>query len=539
LKQQYRLNQSERRHLSQDPSQAALTAVGKIKGERRVQAACVARRWLAVAFSIGLLGLVLLSDLGRGTVARALASEPRILGAISEPGGAARAPLALSISGTITNYLPLIGKNYVSERPLWRFGAAKALHSITDYDSTEMKRLRLGWYVDWHVTSEAPRPYGIEYVPVISVKQWKLQGSDWTDWCVGCPYVVPYTYTIQPDPGVIASMASAHPGMTWVIGNEMERIDWATGGQNEMLPEVYAEAYYTLYSLLKSADPSAQVAIGGMVEATPLRLQYLDRVWNEYLTRYSTSTMPVDVWNVHAFVLQEKSCVAHPGDCWGADIPAGLTTTEGVAYTVQDNKNFSLVWSQILALRSWMKAHEQQNKPLILTEYGVNFPDWVNPGQFTPEQLRDSFMYPSFTAFLNTTDTALGYPADGYRLVQRWNWYSLDDDSGYYDGGTFLQSYNGNLFYSGLGAFPQGLAPLGLYWQQYVQNLSEGSSPPYASSQTVLAGAATRAAPSGLPSCPSSVKLRFYELGHSPTWVEGAAETLAPPKLVREVPLCR
>jgi hypothetical protein len=120
-----------------------------------------------------------------------------------------------------------------------------------------------------------------------------------------------------------------------------------------------------------------------------------------------------------------------------------------------------------------MYNHGQQNKPLIVSEYGVLMPDWVSPGDFTPEAVRDSFMYPSFNFFQNATDTVTGYPADSYRLVQRWNWYSLDDDSGGWASGAFNQTYNGNLFHSGLyGPFSgtMGIAPLGTYWQTYINN---------------------------------------------------------------------
>ncbi len=68
---------------------------------------------------------------------------------------------------------------------------------------------------------------------------------------------------------------------------------------------------------------------------------------------------------------------------------------------------------------------------------------------------------------------------DGHRLVQRWNWYSLDDDSGKYENGQYYQFYNGNLLYSGLGANAAGLSPLGYYWQAYVRALPPASEPPY------------------------------------------------------------
>ncbi|MDY7076356.1 MAG: CARDB domain-containing protein [Chloroflexota bacterium] len=238
-----------------------------------------------------------------------------------------------------------------------------------------------------------------------------------------------------------------------MIGNEIERRDWQTssGGtshQDEILPEMYAQAYHEAYTTIKSADPTAQVAIGGVIQATPLRLEYLDRIWDEYYRLYG-QPIPVDWWNVHAFVLQEKQ------EDWGADIPAGIEVTEGILYTMNDNKDWNKAAELIRAFRQWMKERGQQNKPLIVSEYGVNMP-W-----FSAEVVRDEFMYPSFDFFLNEKDPNLGYPADEYRLVQRWIWYSLDDDSG---------NFNGFLFYSGHFENPMGLAPLGQYWEMYVSN---------------------------------------------------------------------
>jgi len=401
-------------------------------------------------------------------------------------------------------FLPLVFKNYTAPAPLWRFGTAQVQRGLTNYDSYGMASMRFGWYVDFTVTANPSTPYGMEYVPTVRIKQTKLaaDGFTKTDCRVGPYYVTPYEYTVSPSISQIQSVASSHPGMTWMIGNEMDRVDYGSGcgHQDEMLPELYAQAYHDLYSAIKSADPTAQVAIGGMVEFTDLRRQYLDRVWAEYIrlsTLYSwdSPTMPVDIWNIHLYVLQEVK------GSWGADIPAGFSETSGELYTILDNKDFTKAWAQIESLRTWMKDHGQRNKPLIITEYGVLWPAWLEcPAYpdtagcpFTPEQVRDSFMYPSFNAFLNQTDANIGYPADGNRLVQRWNWFSVDYDDGKcedYSGVSYFNEYfGGSLFNSGLGpsspptncSFPaQGISSLGNYWKQYVQNLPVGSTKPYA-----------------------------------------------------------
>ena len=52
-------------------------------------------------------------------------------------------------------------------------------------------------------------------------------------------------------------------------------------------------------------------------------------------------------------------------------------------------------------------------------------------------------MIDTFDYFLNAADCNLGMRADGCRLVQRWAWYSLDDDGKW--SGTGLNEY-GALF---------------------------------------------------------------------------------------------
>ncbi|GAB4482569.1 MAG: hypothetical protein OHK0031_05230 [Anaerolineales bacterium] len=353
-----------------------------------------------------------------------------------------------------------------------------------DYDPYGLVSMRFGWYVDFTVNASPSTPYGMEYVPTVRVKQLKMTaGGASTDCCVSCAYQYPYAYTVSPSLSQIQSVAASRPGMTWLIGNEMERIDWGSdvscNRQDEMLPELYAQAYHDIYSAIKSADPSAQIAIGGMVEFTDLRRQYLERVWNEY-QRLFGQPMPVDVWNTHLYVLQEVR------GAWGADIPAGFNETSGALYTISDNKDFTKAHQQIVALRTWMREHDQQNKPLIITEYGVNMPTYY-PG-FSASEVRDSMMYPSFDSFLYETDAALGYPADGNRLVQRWNWWSVDSDDGDCDNGVFYEHFGGSLFNSGLGpsqlqtncSYPAaGLSELGNYWKQYVQPLPFETSRPY------------------------------------------------------------
>jgi len=289
-------------------------------------------------------------------------------------------------------FLPLLANDYLppSER-LCRFGVGGS-QAIGSYD---VNALKLGWYLDWTATLSPASPGGIGYMPMIRLSQ---TGSN--------------SYSYAPSEDRVLQVAAEQPGATWLIGNEPDRRVY----QDSLEPHVYAAAYHDLYHLIKTADPTAKIAAGGIVQPTPLRLQYLDMVLDSYVSAYGIS-MPVDVWNIHAFILQEKA-----GD-WGADIPPGIDATEGELYTIDDNGNVEIFKEGIERFRGWMADNGYRERPLVITEFGIQMPPDYG---FPPERVR-AFMHDTFDYLLAATDTATGYPADNHRLVQKWAWYSLTD----------------------------------------------------------------------------------------------------------------
>jgi hypothetical protein len=276
----------------------------------------------------------------------------------------------------------------------------------TNITSLDVASLHAGWYVNWGANPTAPHPAGMDYVPII-------QTSD---------------AGYSPNGSALSELVERNPGSLWLIGNEPDN-PW----QDPTQPANYARAYHDVYQFIKAQDPSAQIAIGGMTQATPLRLQWLDRVLQEYLTRYG-EMIPVDVWNVHAFVLREVrdghgSECAPPGatdiGSWGALIPPGLTANCGRWIEIWEHDRLDLMQGDIVRFRTWMRDHAQQDKPLFISEYAILFPEELG---YSYSRVRD-FMLGTFDYFLSARDPQLGYPADDYRLVQRWAWYSLDDYS--------------------------------------------------------------------------------------------------------------
>lgn len=379
-------------------------------------------------------------------------------------------------------FLPLVLNNSLSSDalPLCRLGVDQVNRPPDAYPYKDISRLRVGWYFNWGTSANPAKPGGIKYAQSVFVKQWK-----WDNGLVlyhrDAPYAQPYTYTINPSISQIQQIALSNPGSLWLIGNEIERRDWGSypgQGQQEILPELYAVAYHEIYRAIKEVDPTAKVANGSIIVPTPLRLEYMTRMWNEYLRLYG-EPMPVDVWQIHVYLGPEKR------NSWGIDIPAGIDAEVGMFYfgegdprNILVNKDFSYVPGLVRAFRSWMKERGQQDKPLFITEFGVSMPDWVLPGEFTWEKIRDEYLYPGLEFMLNERDPELGYPADDYRLVQSVWWWSLDGDGGEYEGNRFYQAFNSNLFWSGIGPpthspYPMGLTPLGNYWIDYVSGLPQ------------------------------------------------------------------
>ncbi len=370
---------------------------------------------------------------------------------------------------------------------LCRVGLGGAQRPLTEYPAELLASLRAEWFINWGVSNSYLQslPNDMRYAPSIFVKQWKTKNDELVlvDW--EAEYADPPTYTIGPPLETIAQLAAQYPGQLWLVGNEIERRDWwfdkpdgskGSIGQGEILPGVYAVAYHEIYHAIKAADPTSRVANGSIILPSTLRLEYMTQMWDAYYELYD-APMPVDVWQIHLYLLREVR-----GE-WGADIPAGNDALTGLyasynyTQSILVNKDFSKVDGLVRDFRTWMKDHGQQNKPLIISEYGVNFPEWVMDGEFEPEDVRD-YLYDSLDYIMSESDPTLGYPADDDRLVQSVWWWSLDADNGFYDGDVFVQAYNGNLLYSGYmspthSPNPMGISTLGSYWVDYVSAVTD------------------------------------------------------------------
>ena len=274
--------------------------------------------------------------------------------------------------------------------PTRRFGVgvSRAYGEIGDYD---IGAWSLGWYSDWCMSYEPSEPWGIEYVQLVST---------------------------SPDWEYLEAVVAHNPGSLWIVGNEPEN-RWV----GNLRPEDYAAVYHDVYHCVKRGDPVAQVAIGGVTQPTPLRLAWLDATLAAYEAMYD-EPMPVNVWNIHMQILDEKI------GSWGCGLPVGIPDGGRARhYTIQDNANVDAFEQLIREFCEWLVAHGERDKPLIISEYGVLLPSDILTGGDAArgDVMVKQFMWGTFHFLLTAKDPRLGYTGDEYRLVQRWLWYSLND----------------------------------------------------------------------------------------------------------------
>jgi hypothetical protein len=238
----------------------------------------------------------------------------------------------------------------------------------------------------------------------------------------------------------------ANPGSYWIVGNEPD-VRW----QDNVTPQRYAEIYHEVYSFIKERDPETKLVIGGVTQPTPLRRAYLDIVLDTYKETYGRE-MPIDVWNVHAFILREER------DSWGVDIPPGMDDSLAIRYEIEDHDNLEILEQNLIDFRSWMADRGYGDKPLIVTEYGILMPEDYG---FPPQRVAE-FLTGTFRLF-QTLSGDLGYQSDDGRLVQQWFWYSVYANVLY---------PTGNLYNPSDGQ----LTALGQVWAEYVSGSSIDSN---------------------------------------------------------------
>jgi hypothetical protein len=302
----------------------------------------------------------------------------------------------------------------MSPRP--RFGAGAPAGQLS---AQVAGRLGLGWFLTWD-TYARDTPAGIEFWPMVR----------------------PVRVGLEPDADTLARLAAAYPGATWTVGNEPD-VKW----QDNLAPQQYAAFYHQVYTLIKAADPTARLAPAGISQPTELRLRYLDQVLDSYRQLYG-QPLPADVWTVHAYILNEQR------DSWGTDIPPGFSDSYGELVDIEQHDDIDIFRQRILRFRQWMASRGYRDRELAVTEYGLLMPEDYG---FGPERVR-RFMWATFDYFRTATDAQVGLPSDGNHLVQRWAWFSVNDEM--YPAGNLVDPTSGQLTPAGQ-AFAEYVAGVG------------------------------------------------------------------------------
>jgi hypothetical protein len=357
----------------------------------------------------------------------------------------------------ITQYSPDEPLYMSSLSPMCHFGVSGSNGQFSSFDV--IANFGIGHYLDFsYANGKLPAMAGAEYVRMIRVTQDRpddpvdSEGKLLRDAYIPCDGEYDYGFNIPLTDEGLGLWVDQNPGYIWIIGNEPDR----RIAQDDVCPQQYAQAYHDAYHFIKSRDPSARIAIAGLVEVTPGRLQYLDIVWDTYLKKYGT-TMPVDVWTMHIYILPETgNGNAHIALGTDPEVAIGhsFDCDDPTTYCSAEQDSLEIFAEQVESMRRWMKTHGQQNKPLLLTEFGVNVPyhyptvenpdgrcyDTVCPADipddyycfcdensrtFHPDRVAD-YLQATFNYLLNTKSSELGYPQDDYRLVQQWAWFALE-----------------------------------------------------------------------------------------------------------------
>ena len=301
-----------------------------------------------------------------------------------------------------------------------------ALTDALGLNGYDMSSLGIGGYLNWGTSRPSSLPANIEHTKVLRVRD----------------DVYPTTLNN------LTATVQSNPDQVWIIGNEP---DVKHGGQDNLLPEVYAARFYTLRNRIKLLDPDAKVGFGPISQPTPIRIRYLNRILDRLDDPDLAGSRPaalalIDIYTTHAFIVNEQP------DSWGAGIPPGFdndySDAENYPGTQQSDfdrtHDINVFIERVVRLRQWMAGLGEQNKPLWITEYGSlltpipppGYPpqSWNVPDSVTKDYMEDTFDFMLGTEGISTT---VGYPGDDYRMVQRFYWYSLNEYRYIFGGSLF------------------------------------------------------------------------------------------------------
>ena len=333
------------------------------------------------------------------------------------------APTSLSastaVTGSYTANLPLIGSGLPS--PACHF----VIVAPFGFNGYNLSELGVGAALDWGSSRNPTLEKNIDYLPVLPVRDQF------------------YSQTLSNLPSVLTQ----NRGATWIIGNEP---DSEVAYQDHITAETYAERYYQLATLIRASDPTAKLGFGSVIQPTPIRLYYLDKTMQrlaQLAGGMEQALALIDVYTFHAFILNEEQIYNPQKPSWGAGLPLGydastwpapevilLDETHDETWKTHDIQIFK---ERVIHIREWMQKYGEINKPLWITEYGSLFPSVPGDLMRVSEADTIAYMQATFNFMLGYQDQNLGDALDAGRLVQRFAWYSLNEELGKFGGSLY------------------------------------------------------------------------------------------------------
>ncbi len=275
--------------------------------------------------------------------------------------------------------------------------------SGNDADNPAIADLGVSWYLNWGYIPDN-NSSSIEYMPMLL----HTKSEDFADYASFKTAIVAQK---QTHPDVFGNCT------TWLIGNEVG-LYVASSGENYP-PETYAE-YFKKYAdwisqLGSELGVSYKLAAGSVITRPDIELHveskthpeavtprkttingslYMEKVLKIYKNKYGTK-MPVDVFQLHPYMFDGK-----------------------VDFKINMFKQ------SVTSFRSMLKKQGYADKEVWITEWGnlVDDPKKKNDTTFNDSIRIMNEGVPWLTRVNSKTD---GIPADNYKLVQRWSWFTF------------------------------------------------------------------------------------------------------------------
>lgn len=275
-------------------------------------------------------------------------------------------------------------------------GNVLSKYDLTDLNSNPSKL----WYHDFSVpTTPGSSPY--QY----------MMASTWHGSPVTSGMISAWT-----------AKAISFPGRKWFFMNEPD-----VYGQARRTPQEYAEEYHWFWYAMKSADSTCKIYPGGITQASPQRIRWMQEMLDHYELTYSES-FPCDGFHIHTYLMPEAFGPG-VGEAYGVSNP----TSDPNVSSQQENtdwwfanasvRDMNILREYVMNFRVWMINNGLENKPVIVSEHTVLL--------YTISSFLIPYLEDSLTFFLNATDENVGCPSDDYKLIQEFAWFPIN----YRDGG--------------------------------------------------------------------------------------------------------